>query len=587
MAKAKARKERPTEAIDAQSDESLLMEIQASVAELARRAGIGPDRAFAAWYAVHLLDTDEDDALEAAALDGGEDQGVDFLYTDHTNERIVVLQAHFPNNPTKATPKAKWDGLTAAIPHLEKPVYFKKAGRPELASAAEEAQEYVANYELIMGVVSIGNRSDQIVRSVHAFNDNTRYRGYHFFYDHQGTIRDRYRAVKAGARSVAEDTLRFDGGRYFTDSGDFGHAWVGTVAAEELNRLYKKYDDRLFARNVRLYLGTRKGGINEQVVETARTSPGKFWALNNGITIVADTATEQDKDPGQFKLTRFSIVNGCQTTVSLSKAGAPSPAKVLVRVVAASQAVVSDIVRFNNTQNAVRIWTVRAADKIQEALRNSFLKIGVDYAPKPEGSRSQPKGDKVISLDRIAQFLAARNSNTLIAAVKEKSELFDRYYPDVFAHGISAEDVYLTWQLGVLADSARQERLDDLTRQKDNDKTLTALLGVAGTYWTVFCASKFVQDLNQQPMKLTLQTMDADAFRNALRKYVSRGLDEYISISIDTYEVDEYRSVRSALRSPRFLQKFVQKLANKTAVIKKEKKTLPQLDGALQAGKAR
>jgi hypothetical protein len=574
------------EATAPQTDDALLTEIQGSVAEMARRAGVSPDRAFAAWYAVNLLDIDENDALDAAALDGGEDQGIDFLHTDHTNERIIILQAHFPENLLKGTPKSKWDSSTAAIPHLEKPAYFKRAGRPELASAAEEAQDAQKNnYEILIGTASTGQKSDQITRSLHAFTENKRYQGYQFFYDHQQAILERYRAVKAGARSVSEDTLRFDGGRYFEDSGEFGHAWVGTVTAIELNRLYKKYDDRLFARNVRLYLGTRKGGINEQVVETAKNLPGKFWALNNGITVIADTVTQAANDTGLFNLTRFSIVNGCQTTVSLSKASAPVNAKVLVRIVAASQGVVSDIVRFNNTQNAVRIWTVRAADKIQEALRNAFLKIGIEYAPKPEGSRSQPKGNKVISLDRIAQFLASRQASTLIAAVKEKSELFDRYYPEIFPHAISAEDVYLTWQLGTFADSVRQERLDDLTRQKDNDKTLTALLGVAGTYWIVFCANKLVQELNNPPLKLTLKAMAAESFRNALRKYALRGLDEYLSISIDTFDADEYRSVRSALRSPRFLQKFSQKLANKTAGIKKQPKVLPQLEGAVQSGK--
>ncbi|WP_434348899.1 AIPR family protein [Myxococcus virescens] len=564
------------------TDDELTEEIRESVAELARRAGVTPERAFAAWYAINMLDVDEDDALEAAALDGGEDQGVDFLYTDHINERVIILQAHYPKNIKSATPKSKWDSLATAVPHLDRPDFFRSAGRPELATAAEEAKEHIDSFEVLLGTVSMAVRSDQISRSLQALETSARFEPYRFFYDHQQTVLERFRSAKAGSRSVPEDTLQFEGGKCFETEGEYGHAWVGSVAASELARLYKTHGDRLFSRNVRLFLGTRKGGINEQIVETAKNAPGKFWALNNGITIVADTARTLKKD-GNFKITRFSIVNGCQTTVSLVRAGAPADAKVLTRLVAANQGVIGDIVRFNNTQNAVKIWTVRAADKIQENLRNAFSKINIDYAPKPETRRTRPKSDEVIILDRIAQFLASRQSTTLVAAVREKSELFDRYYPDIFPHSISPEDVYLAWILGTQADNARQERLEDLAKQGDADKELTALLGVAGTYWTIHSAFKLIQDLNIPSPRLSLGAMTTEQFKNAIKKYVLRGLDEYVNIAIDTFDRDEYRSVRSALRSPKFLQKFDQKLANKSAGLKGQKKVLPSLDAVIQS----
>jgi hypothetical protein len=60
-------------------EQTTFAEITASVEELARRAGTSADQAFAAWYAINFLDVDEDDALDAASVDGGEDQGIDFL----------------------------------------------------------------------------------------------------------------------------------------------------------------------------------------------------------------------------------------------------------------------------------------------------------------------------------------------------------------------------------------------------------------------------------------------------------------------------------------------------------------------------
>jgi hypothetical protein len=125
---------------------------------------------------------------------------------------------------------------------------------------------------------------------------------------------------------------------------------VGSVSAAELQRLHKAYPQELFSGNIRLFLGARKGGINEQIIKTAKEHPGLFWALNNGVTIVADTIGAQSEGAiRRVNLKRFSIVNGCQTTSSLVHADAPPNAKVLVRIIADKQSIITDIVRYNNS----------------------------------------------------------------------------------------------------------------------------------------------------------------------------------------------------------------------------------------------
>lgn len=562
----------------------LLSDIRSSVAALAHRAGITDQRAFAAWYATTFLDIDEDQALEAASVDGGEDQGIDFFCIDDINERVVVLQAHYPEpqNQGKATPKTKVDILPSITSYLAKPSVLKKAGRAELAALAEEMQDKSESHELILGLVSLGASSDQCERSIATFNDDDKYRPVSFFYEHNVGIGDRYEAFLAGHDNVPEGTISFVTDKsWFSDKGQYGNAWVGSVSGAELAGLYKLHGDRLFARNVRLFLGTRKGGINERIVETAKTEPGKFWALNNGVTIVADSI--QPLSDGQFKLSRFSIVNGCQTTVSLFRAGSHKDIKVLTRLVAANPLVIGDIVRYNNTQNAIKIWTVRAADKVQERLRASFKKVNVEYAPKPDNTRKKPGSGHVILLDRLAQYLAATRPDTLISAVKEKSELFDRYYQSVFPHSIAAEEVLLTWFIGTESDLARQQRVDQLREQDNLDKTQAGLLGVAGTYWITFCAHRLVSSFNAPPLRLDLKKMVVPEFYAALRKYVGSALDVYLDIAIDTYDEDEFPGVRQALRSPKFFQKLNQKLANRLARMKQTDKKLPSLEHVMKS----
>ena len=95
-----------------------LNDIVESIDELAHRGALSRSRAFAAWFAITFFDLDEDDALESAAADGGNDQGIDIVFADASSEEIVVLQAHCPDNFSKVTPKGKWDAVVAATPYI-------------------------------------------------------------------------------------------------------------------------------------------------------------------------------------------------------------------------------------------------------------------------------------------------------------------------------------------------------------------------------------------------------------------------------------------------------------------------------------
>jgi hypothetical protein len=81
-----------------------LDDILKSIDELATRGKVTRSRAFAAWFAINFFDVDEDDALESAAADGGNDQGIDIAFVDSNSEEVFVLQAHCPENLDKRTP---------------------------------------------------------------------------------------------------------------------------------------------------------------------------------------------------------------------------------------------------------------------------------------------------------------------------------------------------------------------------------------------------------------------------------------------------------------------------------------------------
>lgn len=553
-------------------------ELLLAVDVLARRGGITRDRAITAWYATSLLGIDEDDAIDAASVDGPEDGGCDFIYIDDDQETIYVLQGYVSDRSERSAGIKKWNALVASVSSVKDPISFKHAGRPDVYERLTEVD--TEGYSLVLGLVTLAAKSDQIARQREATVRSKTYGpNATFFYEYQDTLYDKYLVAKAASRNVPEDTITFISG-VGEIRGEFGQAVVGAVSAKELVRLHHEYKNQLFEGNVRLYIGQRKGGINEKIIDTAEHRPGDFWALNNGITIVADSFEEVTDN--KYTLRHFSIVNGCQTTVSLSRAIETSPeagkAQVLVRVVAAKKTLLTDIVRYNNTQNPVRLSAVRILDPIQESLRDAFLAIDYSYAPKQEGAR-QSKNPKRIELDKAAQYLAAMSDETVLEAVTRKMELFDRFYKSVFPRGLAPERVFLAW---LLAQEIEIERETLLGANDDpSDKVMKTILGIHGTPWGIYVANHLIEQSGSDMSKLTLQRMKTPEFRNAVKKYAKKAMELYAEIAVNIVSSDDDTNVRNVIRVKSFLDKLKRNLTLRMARSSAWK--LPKLQGVAAA----
>lgn len=153
------------------------------------------------------------------------------------------------------------------------------------------------------------------------------------------------------------------------ENDDYDYAMTA-IPGEALRLLYEKFGARLLEANVRSFLSVKGKGVNAGIQTTLRRSPERFMAYNNGIVIVADEmrlGKSADGAAGISWLKGLQIVNGGQTTASLyfTKKKYPEtdlsrvrvPAKIIVmkaQDTTKEEALVSDISRFANSQNAVR-----------------------------------------------------------------------------------------------------------------------------------------------------------------------------------------------------------------------------------------
>ena len=136
-----------------------------------------------------------------------------------------------------------------------------------------------------------------------------------------------------------------------------------------------------FDSNVRDFMGLNP--VNQDIRSTLcdRDSP-EFWWLNNGVTILATTASVVGK---QLVLEEIQIVNGLQTTESIFRYfkgvdGEPLEGSVLVKVIQSTDDSVRDaIIRSTNNQTAVEAASLYATDKVQRDIEEVLRVHGLRY----------------------------------------------------------------------------------------------------------------------------------------------------------------------------------------------------------------
>ena len=144
---------------------------------------------------------------------------------------------------------------------------------------------------------------------------------------------------------------------------------LAALPGEALRVTYEKFGARLLEANVRSFL-SQTGKVNKGIRDTLRDSPERFMAYNNGIVVVADQGQFVQTPEGGVCLgwlQGMQIVHGGQTTASiyfakrknpeidLSRVRVPAKVILLRKTDAVSEeALISDISRFANSQNAVK-----------------------------------------------------------------------------------------------------------------------------------------------------------------------------------------------------------------------------------------
>ena len=213
-----------------------------------------------------------------------------------------------------------------------------------------------------------------------------------------------------------------------------------------------------------------------------------------------------DEEAHVVELSNFSIVNGCQTTVSLTNAGAAADdAEVLTRFIAAPERLIDNIIFFTNSQTPVRGWELRGQDKIQKRLQ-AEMATGERpwyYSVRRGEARALSKEERasfthdgrfhVIPHDALGQVLAAFRSLPYVA-YKDKGKIFSNNYEAVFPYDLTVEEALLAWRAGEAANRVVSVALHDAI--EDGDDVETMMLKRGGKLFTVATMAQILAERN-------------------------------------------------------------------------------------------
>ncbi len=358
--------------------------------------------AFLFLVAKTAFDLTDEETLDGV-VDGGNDFGVDALYFEPPVDgdlHITLIQgkyrrdlggdAAFPENAI-----AKIIDAIGALFDPAKPVRLNK----RLDQRVEDIRSFVAEGAIPRVTAVAANNGARWTAEAQQRIDNAAQ-------DFAGQVEWRYIGAEellalVQARKPISAELQFTG-HATVETFDFRRVLIGRMSVAELARLTNEYDNQLFERNIRRYLGLTGNRVNEAVAATLREPDQRpnFYFYNNGVTITCSQFRHNalQRDSWRVQVNDLQIVNGGQTARTVQQIAREigpeiEEAEVLVRIYELQQddnELVEAITFATNSQNPVDLRDLKANEPHQEALSTSISGLGYAYRAKREDRAVSP-----------------------------------------------------------------------------------------------------------------------------------------------------------------------------------------------------
>lgn len=235
-------------------------------------------------------------------------------------------------------------------------------------------------------------------------------------------------------------------------------AFYGHISALDLAKLWLKYKNKLFDKNLRDFIGQTQA--NEEIIRTIKEEPTLFWYFNNGVTVLCQELQKKSKGTKRlsddFFAKGISIINGAQTIGSISRAYEENPedleekleeAQVFIRLI--SLETCSDdfgikITKATNTQNNVESRDFVALDPTQQRLAQELKAWHKDKTYFYKRSVEMVSNENACTLNEATIALACFNPDLGLSVILKKdisaiwADTSSSLYKTIFNNSVSS-----------------------------------------------------------------------------------------------------------------------------------------------------
>lgn len=372
--------------------------------------------------------------IESSITNGPNDGGIDFVYYDDEEPKVVLGQCKYTENMKLNDIISELNKMSSTVENFKKAntgTYNKKL-KTNLQNALDRLpDESAGNVEYCIFTTSDINQND-VTNKLHA--ENNLYSKDMVSVYGVSEINSQIKELIEKAKTVNEYKIEIDYPhnvlQYETDNVS---GIMVNMSSESLVRMYDKFkDEGLFDLNIRKYIKNKT--VDEGIKETLDKERDNFWFYNNGLTIAC---SEYVLDGNKVKLYDFSIVNGGQTTNRIGNYKGSNndkfylPCKI-ISIKNNDQKLYSKIAEATNSQKPINPRDLKSNSPEMKMLQRWLGKEGV-YLEIKRGEKKKRNG-RNIKNDELGQLLlsfgyqqpgTARNGKR---SIFENKPLYNKLY---------------------------------------------------------------------------------------------------------------------------------------------------------------
>lgn len=452
---------------------------------------ISDDRAFSHVLLKYYFDVNFYDQV---VTDGANDGGIDFLYYDEDEDKLIVCQAKYTESLSCEDINAEFNKMHSTVEN------FKRANtgmyNPILKQTLQNAidqlpEDNSGNVEYRLFTIADIN-TDAIKSKIE--NLAPKYPLDSVIIDTITDIEQQIQKVQGTLSTVSEAKISIDKAKNYLEYESYDSRGIMcNVSSKSIIQLYNKFFSAgLFDLNIRKYI--RNTLVDNGIKRTLNNNRDNFWFLNNGIIIACEDFTI---DGNRIHLENFSIVNGGQTTHLIATHQGPNknefylPCKIVAtKDEKQASFFFTSIAEATNSQKPIFARDLKSNTpemvRLSRWLKDESIYLEIKRGCKPEkGFKTKISNDELGQLILSFVYQKPGTSRSGKKAIFENQNIYKQIYQENYQKIPEKKQfiidlIDLNDRYKEVENKFKQERLDpdQIEILKNGKQTIFALMGV-------------------------------------------------------------------------------------------------------------